>query len=175
MKNILIGVLVIGILILGYLFIKQKDKVTDTYTGFEFSEETNSSPNSTNQNPPITSNPPVTSTPTTPPPTNPNWTEERFGWYYPPGWEGYSKGNTGDSFGIYNPSSGTGTEIQVGGLPGTKFEFGCEQSQIGDFQYGVSTEACVNGTIVYLSNVSARWVPSQEEKNIFGDFVIRNR
>ncbi len=73
MKNILIGVLVIGILILGYLFIKQKDKVADTDLGFEFSEETNSSANSTNQNPPITSNPPTTSTPTTPPPTNPNW------------------------------------------------------------------------------------------------------
>ncbi len=75
MKNILIGVLVIGILILGYLFIKQKDKIADTDLGFEFSEETNSSANSTNQNPPSTStnNPPVTSTPTTPPPTNPNW------------------------------------------------------------------------------------------------------
>lgn len=70
MKNILIGVLVIGILILGYLFIKQKDKVVDIDLGFDFSEETNSSPISTNQNPPITSNPPTTSNPTTPPPTN---------------------------------------------------------------------------------------------------------
>ncbi len=175
MKNILIGVLVIGILILGYLFIKQKDKPADPSISFDFSEQTNSSPVSTNQNPPATptNNPPVTSTPTTPPTTNPNWTEERFGWYYPPGWDGYSMEISGDSFGIFNVD--TGTQIQVGGFPGTNFESSCEQNQLGDFQYGVSTQACIRGTLISLVNVSARWAPSQEEKNIFGDFVIRNR
>jgi len=75
MKNILIGVLVIGILILGYLFIKQKDKPADPSISFDFSEQTNSSPTSTNQNPPTVpiGNSPATSNPQTPPPTNPNW------------------------------------------------------------------------------------------------------
>jgi len=201
---LIILILIIGLGGLGFLFSQQDKSVEEIFAEISgkfigsSSDSTNSAlepENKTNQQnptntytPPVTNpstttatnssatiNPSETSNPTTPPPIIPNWTEERFGWYYPPGWGGYSKGNIGDSFGIYNPSAGTDTEIQVGGLPGTKFQSGCEQSQVDDFQHGVSVEACVNGTIVYLSNVSASWTPSQEEKNIFGDFVLRNR
>ncbi len=72
MKNILIGVLVIGILILGYLFIKQKDKPADPSISFDFSEQTNSSPTSTNKNPPTVpiGNSPATSNPQTTTPSN---------------------------------------------------------------------------------------------------------
>lgn len=156
MKNTIIAILVIALVVLGFLFIREKNKqslVDNSWPETEPATPTTTN-NSSAQN-------------------YPNWTEKRFGWYYPPGWDGYSTEVNGDAFGITNTN--TGTEIRVGAFPGTTFELGCEQNQLEEFQYGASVSACVNGVLVFLANPSGRWAPSQNEKQVFGDFVLKNQ
>ena len=51
----------------------------------------------------------------------------------------------------------------------------CSQDELENFQYGVSFEACVKNlhALVYPENV--RYVLSQDELKIFGDFVLKNK
>jgi len=50
----------------------------------------------------------------------------------------------------------------------------CTSSDFGIFRYGVSNLACVKGYRASIGHFSARAVLSQEELNIFGDFVLKN-
>jgi hypothetical protein len=51
----------------------------------------------------------------------------------------------------------------------------CSQSDFGVFTYGVSAGACVKGYRASIGHFSARNSVSQEELNMFGDFVRMNQ
>lgn len=174
MRKILTIIFIIGVLVFGFLFFKE-NQPAQNINPVEVNQTapTNDYQNTNTQNSDSQSDEIDQSQQ-----SDISWTEQRNGWYYPPGWDGYSWDGSsaeydGGSFMVTNPSTGTG--IKIGGNPGTQFESGCQENQVETFNYGVSTSACVNGVFVFLFNPSARWLPSQDEKNMFGDFVLKNR
>lgn len=172
MRNALIFILILGVLVLGLLLIKAKNQ-NDTRVLWPETEPATQTNNYQNTNIQNSGTYDQVNTANQTQQSYTNWIEQKNGWYYPPGWDIYSKEINSDSFAFINQSTETG--IRVGGLVGSNFETGCNENQVETFNYGVSTSACVNGVFVFLFNPSARWLPSQVEKNTFGDFVLRNR
>lgn len=62
-------------------------------------------------------------------------------------------------------------DVWLGGyMPGI-----CTNDEFGQFEYGVSSVACVKGYRAWVSHFSARDSISKEELKIFGDFVLKNK
>lgn len=57
--------------------------------------------------------------------------------------------------------------------------WGGAQSGCGDgdynFQYGVSTAACVKGVLAYMGMENVRYAYTTHDLKVFGDFVIKNK
>lgn len=187
MKNALIIILVIGLLVLGFLFFKEKSS-RDTNIN-EWPETVSATPTNNNYQP---NSIPVGDTPyeidnENSYPASQQGGQNQITWikagesqlYYPSGFsvEEHYTLNPGQSSsdpeasGVLEFRATRGNAIISWG----GFNYECTENEYGAFIYGTSQIACLDGVRTQLGVVNVRGVLTQEDRNSFGDFVLKNQ
>ncbi len=177
MKNIIIATLIAIILVLGFIFFTQK-KSNVSYEPWPETVPARPTNNQSTQN---------NQTPTQNGSTTTNNNQSQIVWVessesqlqYPSGfiveerytnYPGQSSSDPEANAVLEFRATRGNAVISWGG-----FNYECTENEYGPFVYGISQIACLNGVRTQLGVVNVRGALTQEDINIFGDFVLKNQ